>query len=117
MLAGLAKRGRVTFIDGDSREIIPGITAYVGGRHTFASQFLGVRTAKATVVIASDNIYLYENLERHLPIAQTLDPDANLAAQQRMRRIASAERLIVPGHDPAVFQRFKSVGPGVVKIE
>ncbi len=117
MLAGLAIRGRVQFIDGDSREIIPGITAYVGGRHTFASQFLGVRTAKGTVVLASDNIYLYENLSRHLPIAQTLDPQSNLAAQQRMKRIASAERLIVPGHDPAVFERFPSAGPGVVKIE
>ena len=117
MLAGLRKAGRVTLVEGDGQEIMPGITAYTGGRHTFASQYVGVRTAGGTVVIASDNAYLYENLERHLPIAQTLDARANLAAQDRMGRIASARRLIVPGHDPAVFRRFRGVGTGVVRVE
>jgi glyoxylase-like metal-dependent hydrolase (beta-lactamase superfamily II) len=117
MLAGLRKAGRVTLVEGDGVEILPGVTAYTGGRHTYASQYVGVRMAKGTAVVASDNIYLYENLERHLPIAQTLDATSNLAAQDRAKRIASARRLIVPGHDPAVFRRFRSVGPGVVRIE
>jgi hypothetical protein len=34
-----------------------------------------------------------------------------------MRRIASAPRLIVPGHDPAVFQRFHGEKPGTARIE
>ena len=117
MLASLMKAGRVTLVEGDGREIIPGITVYTGGKHTFASQYAGVRVVKGTAVIASDNMYLYENLERHAPIAQTLDAASNLAAQDRMKRIASARRLIVPGHDPAVFKRFRSVAPGVVSIE
>ncbi len=117
MLAGLRAQGRVRFVEGDGREILPGITAYTGGRHTFASQFLGVHTAKGVVVLASDNVYLYENLERRVPIAQTLDARSNLAAQERMTRIASARRLIVPGHDPAVFMRFRHLGPDVVKVE
>jgi glyoxylase-like metal-dependent hydrolase (beta-lactamase superfamily II) len=117
MLAGLRKAGRVTLVEGDGVEILPGVTTYTGGRHTHASQYVGVRLSNGTAVIASDNIYLYENLERRLPIAQTLDPASNLAAQDRAKRIASARRLIVPGHDPAVFQRFRSVGPGVVRIE
>jgi hypothetical protein len=33
-----------------------------------------------------------------------------------MRGIASARRLIVPEHDPAVFTRFRSIGQGVVAI-
>ena len=77
-------------MEGDSVEFIPGLTAYTGGKHTFASQYLGVRTAHATVVVASDNCYLYENLAHHRPIAQTLDSTSNLAAQERMRRIASS---------------------------
>jgi glyoxylase-like metal-dependent hydrolase (beta-lactamase superfamily II) len=117
MLAGLERAGRVRLVEGDGQEILPGITAYTGGKHTFASQYVGVRTAKGTAVIASDNAYLYENLERRLPIAQTLDSTSNLAAQDRMKRLASAPRLVVPGHDPAVFQRFKRVGPGVARIE
>jgi glyoxylase-like metal-dependent hydrolase (beta-lactamase superfamily II) len=117
MLAGLMKAGRVQRVAGDAQEILPGITAYTGGKHTFASQYVSVHIAKGTAVIASDNLYLYENLERHRPIAQTLDSTSNLAAQERMTRIASDPRLIVPGHDPAVFQRFPGDHPGTVRIE
>jgi glyoxylase-like metal-dependent hydrolase (beta-lactamase superfamily II) len=117
MLAGLKAAGRVELVDGDGVEIFPGITVYTGGRHTYASQYLGVRTAAGTVVVASDNCYLYENLERHMAIGQTLDAAANLAALDRMRRIASDPRLIVPGHDPAVFERFPKPGNGIAKIE
>jgi glyoxylase-like metal-dependent hydrolase (beta-lactamase superfamily II) len=113
----MRRAGRVQLVDGDAREILPGITVYTGGKHTFASQYAGVRTAKGTVVLASDNAYLYENLDRHRPIAQTLDSTSNLAAQERMKRLASSPRLIVPGHDPAVFERFKGPLPGIVKIE
>ena len=117
MLAKLHQSGRVELVEGDGREILPGVTAYTGGKHTYASQYVSVHTAKGTVVLASDNVYLYENLDHHVPIAQTLDAKSNLAAQDRMKKIASARRLIVPGHDPAALERFPSVGPDVVKIE
>ena len=117
MFADLAKRGRVNQIDGDSVQIIPGITVFTGGKHTFASQYATVATKGGTVVIASDNAYLYENLDTHRPIAQTLDSLSNLAAQERMTRLASMPRLIIPGHDPAVFIRFAKPGNGVAHIE
>jgi glyoxylase-like metal-dependent hydrolase (beta-lactamase superfamily II) len=108
---------KVNLVDGDSRQIIDGITVYTGGRHTFASQYVGVRTASGTVVIASDNMYLYENLQKHAPIAQTFDADSNLKAQDRMKQIASRPDLIVPGHDPEVFIRFPKPGNGVARIQ
>jgi glyoxylase-like metal-dependent hydrolase (beta-lactamase superfamily II) len=117
MLAGLARAGRVQLVAGDSVEILPGITVYTGGRHTFASQYATVQTASGVVVLASDNAYLYENLELRRPITQTLDSLANLRAQERMRRLASSPALIVPGHDAAVFVRFPRPGSGVARIE
>ena len=117
MLARLRTAGRVMLVEGDDREVLPGIRVYTGGRHTWASQFVGVRTRAGTAVIASDNLYLYENLERRRPIAQTLDSTSNLAAQARMAGLASSPRLIVPGHDPAVFERFPTPGRGVARIE
>ena len=116
MLNALRGAGRIQLVNGDAQQIIPGITVYIGGKHTFQSQYAGVRTAEGTVVIASDNMYLYENLELQVPIAQTLDAASNLAAQRRMITIATSPRLIVPGHDPAVFTRFTVVMPGVVRI-
>ena len=109
--------GRVKLINGDDQEPIPGVRCYTGGRHTYASQFVGVSTTAGVVIIASDNLYLYENLEQRAPIAQTLDADSNLKAQDRMKEIASRPDLIVPGHDPAVFVKFPKPGNGVAKIE
>jgi glyoxylase-like metal-dependent hydrolase (beta-lactamase superfamily II) len=110
-------QGRVGLVDGDAKEILPGITCYTGGKHTYASQFVGVGTAAGTVILASDNMYLWENLEKHAPIAQTLDATSNLRAQDRMKELAGDPRRIVPGHDPAVMTRYKQVAEGVVKIQ
>ena len=117
MMAGLQTAGRVKLVDGDAKEILPGITVYTGGKHTFASQFVSVKTRRGTVIIASDNAYLYENLEKHLAIAQTLDAASNLDAQTRMFKLASSASLVVPGHDPAVFERFPLPGKGVARID
>jgi glyoxylase-like metal-dependent hydrolase (beta-lactamase superfamily II) len=109
--------GHLGLVNGDAQEILPGITCYTGGKHTFQSQYVGVNTKAGTVILASDNMYLYENLEKHSPIAQTLDAASNLRAQDRMRQLAASPRLIVPGHDPAVFEKFPRVSERVVKIE
>jgi len=109
--------GKVNLVDGDDREIIDGIRVYTGGRHTFASQYVGVRSDVGTMVIASDNMYLYENLEKHAPISQTFDADSNLKAQDRMKQIASRPDLIIPGHDPQVFVKYGKPGDRVVRIK
>lgn len=109
--------GRLRFVNGDDQEVLPGIRAYIGGKHTYQSQYVTVNTDAGTVVFASDNIYLYENLEKHVPIAQTLDAASNLRAQDRIRSLAPDPRLIVPGHEPLVFERFPSVGDGIVRIK
>jgi glyoxylase-like metal-dependent hydrolase (beta-lactamase superfamily II) len=117
MLFDLKAADRVALVDGDDKEILPGIRVYTGGKHTFESQFVGVRTRSGTVVLASDNAYLYQNLDDRLPIAQTLDAASNLQAQARMLRLASSPKLVVPGHDPAVFRRFPLVRDGVARID
>ena len=108
--------GRLRFVNGDDQEPIPGIRCYTGGKHTWQSQYVGVQTAGGTAVFTSDNVYLYENLEKRVPIAQTLDAASNLKAQDRVRAMASSPQLIVPGHDPAVFERYERVADGVVRI-
>jgi len=116
-LVKLNTQGRVSLVKGDAQHIIPGITCYTGGKHTYQSQYVGVQTAAGTVVLASDNMYLYENLERHSPIAATLDAASNLRAQDRMKQLAARPGLIVPGHDPEVFKKFPNPAPGVAKIQ
>src|SRR2546430_2233344 len=111
-------QGKVSFVRGDDETSISGVTFGIGGKHTWQSQFVTATTPKATtVVLASDNMYLYENLDAHKPISQTLDAASNLRTQDRMRSIASDPRLLIPGHDPAVFERFPKVTDRIVRIE
>lgn len=109
--------GRLQFVNGDDQEVLPGIRCYTGGKHTYQSQYCSVNTRVGTVILASDNMYLYENLEKHAPIAQTLDAASNLRAQDRMKQLATKSSLIVPGHDPAVMQKFPKIADGVVRID
>ena len=111
-------QGKVSFVRGDDETSISGITFGIGGKHTWQSQFVTATTPKGSIVVlASDNMYLYENLLSHKPISQTLDAESNLRTQDRMKSIASDPRLLVPGHDPAVFDRFPKVSERIVRIE
>src|SRR6266540_4405478 len=110
--------GKVSFVRGDDDTTISGVLFGVGGKHTWQSQFVTAQTTRdRTVVLASDNMYLYENLDAHKPVAQTLDAVSNLRTQDRMRGLASEPRLVIPGHDPAVFDRFPRVSDRIVRIE
>jgi glyoxylase-like metal-dependent hydrolase (beta-lactamase superfamily II) len=109
--------GKVSFVRGDDETSLSGIGFGVGGKHTFQSQFITVTTRTNTVVIASDNMYLYENMDAHKAIAQTLDATSNLRAQDRMRSLASNPRFVVPGHDPEVFNRFTKISDRIVRID
>ena len=111
-------QGKVSFLRGDDETSISGVTFGIGGKHTWQSQFVSATTPKNTIVVlASDNMYLYENLATRKPISQTLDAESNLRTQDRMKSIASDPRLLVPGHDPAVFDRFPKVSERIVRIE
>src|SRR5262245_53006410 len=80
MLVKINLAGRLRFVNGDDQEPVPGIRCYIGGKHTYQSQYVSAATDAGTVVLTSDNVYLYENLEKRAPIAQTLDAASNLTA-------------------------------------
>ena len=109
--------GKVSFVRGDDDTTVSGIQFGVGGKHTWQSQFVAAQGREHIVVLASDNMYLYENLDTHAPISQTLDAASNLRTQDRMRTAASTPQLLIPGHDPAVFDRFPHVSDRIVRIE
>jgi len=107
-LVRLNTEGRLRLVDGDNVEIFPGIRAYTGGRHTFASQYLRV-DGNPPFVLASDNVYLYRNLAEHKASATFSDADhaANIAAQSRMIELAGGNPdRVIPGHDAAQFQKY-----------
>jgi glyoxylase-like metal-dependent hydrolase (beta-lactamase superfamily II) len=110
-LVKLNTEGRLHLVNGDDVEILPGIRAYTGARHTYASQYLRV-DGKLPYILASDNCYLYRNLATHHASATLSDADhaANVAAQSRMIKLAGSPDRIVPGHDPLQFERYHADG-------
>jgi glyoxylase-like metal-dependent hydrolase (beta-lactamase superfamily II) len=110
-LVRLNTAGRMHLVDGDNIEIFPGIRAYTGARHTFASQYLRI-DGHPPFVLASDSVYLYRNLAEHKPSGTFSEADypANLKNQQRMIQLAGSPDRVVPGHDALQFQKFLTKG-------
>jgi glyoxylase-like metal-dependent hydrolase (beta-lactamase superfamily II) len=109
--------GKLTLVKGDSVEILPGISVFTGSKHTYESQYVLVGTGNEKVIVASDNSWLYYNMVSLLPIPLTFDTNAYLQNLKRMKAMVENIDLILPGHDPLVFSKFKVVNEGVVKIK
>lgn len=117
-LVKLNTEGRLRLVNGDNVQLFPGIRAYTGGRHTYASQYLRVE-GNPPFVLASDNCYLYRNLVEHKASATFSDADraANIRNQERMIQLAGGNLdRILPGHDALQFQKYPTVGR-VAKIK
>jgi glyoxylase-like metal-dependent hydrolase (beta-lactamase superfamily II) len=110
-LVKLNTEGRLRLVDGDDVEILPGIRAYTGSRHTFASQYIRV-AGNPTFVLASDNVDLYRNLAEHKPSGTFTREDypANVKNQERMIQLAGSPDRVVPGHDALQFLKFPTQG-------
>jgi len=119
MLLELNLAGRLTLVDGDNKEIIPGITVYTGSRHTYNSQFAVVTTGSRKILLASDNLWVYYSLDHLLPPSEggTFDNAGFVRSLQRMKTLVSNPKYIIPGHDGQVFTRFPRVADGVVEIK
>jgi glyoxylase-like metal-dependent hydrolase (beta-lactamase superfamily II) len=110
-LVRINTEGRIRLVDGDKVQIFPGIRAYTGARHTYASQYLLVE-GNPPFVLASDNSYLWRNLVERKASATFSDVDhaANIKNQARMIELAGSIDRVIPGHDALQFQKFPTQG-------
>lgn len=111
--------GKVTLVNGDNKEIFPGIKVFTGSRHTYNSQYVQVQSGNDRIIIASDNIWVYYSLEKMLPAPSygTFDAKGYVAAMKRMKTLASKIDYIIPGHDGRLFTKFPKVTPDIIRIK
>jgi glyoxylase-like metal-dependent hydrolase (beta-lactamase superfamily II) len=111
--------GKLTLVDGDNKEIIPGIKVFTGSKHTFNSQYVLVETGINKIILASDNIWVYYSLEHMQPPVPggTFDPASYISSMRRMKTLVTNTKYIVPGHDARIFKNFPRVADGVVEIK
>jgi glyoxylase-like metal-dependent hydrolase (beta-lactamase superfamily II) len=110
--------GRVQAYTGPET-LFPGVEAIDVGGHSPGQHALVVAGRRGDVVLASDAIHLYDELERERPFAVIADLEAMYRGYGLLRELAARRGgALVPGHDPEVARRFPSLdeAPGVAFV-
>lgn len=112
-------QGRLKLVKGDNIEILPGIKAFTGSGHTFENMYLLVNynAEKNKILLASDAVWFYMNLEKELPISLCFDKTKYVEAMKRMKTQVTNQDLIIPGHDIKIFAKFPKVNNHIVEIK
>lgn len=101
--------GRLRLL-GPKEVVMPGITALRVGGHTPGQMIVIVDTAVGPLVLASDAIHFYEELEKDRPFEVLADLDHTYQAFTTLRGLSETiGARIVAGHDPSVFESFPSL--------
>jgi glyoxylase-like metal-dependent hydrolase (beta-lactamase superfamily II) len=103
----IAGSGARTYAGGE--EVAPGVTALALPGHTPGQMGL----VADGVVLASDAVHFYEELEHRRPFWVFTDLPAMRASYEVL---AETDGVLVPGHDPLVMERFEPVGELAVRI-
>jgi glyoxylase-like metal-dependent hydrolase (beta-lactamase superfamily II) len=116
-LRELREAGRLT-LAGRTRQVAPGIELIQVGGHTPGQAILAVATAGGPVILASDALHYYEELERDRPFYIVASLADMYAAFDQIRELADDGARVVAGHDPLVAERFghPADAPGVITI-
>lgn len=100
---------RVKWVAGDA-QLRAGVTVHRVGGHSPGLQVVRVETEPRIVLLASDAAHYYENLEQDRPFNSVHSLAEMYGAFDRLAELAGSDGVIVPGHDPAVMDRFPTVG-------
>lgn len=104
--------GRVSFHDGEA-EVAPGIRVHRIGGHSRGLQCVRVNTRRGDVVLASDATHLYAHLEEDRVFPLVYNVGDVLEGYETIKTLASSSRHIIPGHDPAVLDRYPVARAGL----
>ena len=108
-VARAMESGRVRLIDGD-REIAPGVRVLLVGGHSPGQQMIMVEDAYPRILLATDALHFYEELEKDWPFAVCVDVEEVYKAYDLIRSLEAESRtVVVPGHDAAIGSRFHQV--------
>ena len=135
--AALAAAGRLTLVDRDREDVLPGIDLHLApDTHSFASMWVRLRNDRRREsgdcwVLAGDLIYSYDNIgglasgidagAPYHPIGIAVGSQENLiqATEAMLRAVAYERRRVVPVHEAAMAQVFptRQVAPGLAISE
>lgn len=105
-----AAAGRVRTSAG-RETVLPGVTAIEVGGHSPGQQLVLVDGEEGAVLLTSDAVHFYEEIELDRPFGVIADLGAMYSAYDRARELAGeVGAALVAGHDPAVMEMFPPAG-------
>ena len=97
--------------------ITPGVGAILVGGHSPGQLALVVNGTGGPVLLTSDAVHYYEELERRLPFELFVDLEEMVAGYALLETLAERTgAVLVPGHDPEVTERFPPVSEALAGI-
>lgn len=127
--AGLAATGRLSLVDGDIENVLPGIDLFEApDTHTFGSQFIRVRNdGDVPWVLAGDLVYVFENIEgrngdgKYIPIGLASGSQINLllATDRMLHMVGEEPRRVIAVHEERLVEEYPSriTGEGLHIVE
>jgi glyoxylase-like metal-dependent hydrolase (beta-lactamase superfamily II) len=118
VLADVISEGRALLFE-NHYQVAPGIQVIRVGGHTPGQSVVVVQTAAGPVVLASDAVHFYEELDRDMPFASITSLIDMYDAFSELKAMLSDGRAahLVSGHDPTTLDRYPRVpGPGGAKM-
>ena len=112
-LRRLHAEGRVRTYRG-TRKLTPGIELIEVGGHTPGQTAVLVQTSQGPVLLASDAVHYYEEIERDMPFMSVANLVEMYEGFDRIHELMATGRAshLVAGHDPRTLERFTRM-PGL----
>jgi glyoxylase-like metal-dependent hydrolase (beta-lactamase superfamily II) len=104
-LAARARAGAVTLM-GPEHEVAPGVMSREVGGHSPGQTILVIDGLEGPIVLASDAVHFYEEVERDRACAILVDLARVYRAYDTIREQVDRGARFVAGHDPLVMDRF-----------
>ncbi len=104
-LAARVTTGAVTLMDRET-VVAPGVTVAEVGGHSPGQSVVFVEGRQGPIVLASDAVHFYEEVDRDRACAILVDLQLVYRAYDIMREAVRGGGRLVPGHDPLVMDRF-----------
>lgn len=112
----LQREGRLQVVE-TSSQLFPGIQVTTVPGHTPGQMITRVDTRGGALVLASDALHYYEEMDRDRPYAFFHDIEGMYRTYEVLRELdAQPDVTVVAGHDPLVMTRFTTVADDIVDL-
>ncbi len=108
-LVDLLYEERLSFFTETVNKVAPGIEFHLVGGHSRGQMILRIHTKRGWIVLASDAVHLYEEVETERPFSIFHDLQKMIAGYRTSLQLAGGINRLISGHDPKVTDWYPAI--------